>query len=617
MIDFINIKIVIWDLDDTFWKGTLSEGAIQIINENVELVKRLTDCGIINSICSKNDFEPTWGEIATIGNDLQELFVFPSIDWNPKGLRIKTQLKNMGLRPENCLFIDDNIHNLEDVRFVCPNIMTATPDELPELIEAANSAIPKDTEHKRLKQYKILEEKHSAAEKFNDNTEFLFSSNIRVTIHRDCCSQIDRIAELVARSNQLNFTKRRDSKEELSKLIADNSCDTGYVTVKDNFGDYGMVGFFAVKDNKCIHLLFSCRTIGQGVEEYVYAQLNYPELEIVQPVINPLTERTCPKWINQQIDDEVATHHQSNKKVVFKGACDLSQMCEYLTSNSIVEEFSYISKEKGLFIEHHNHSLNYLGWKNLGNSAKDGLVKDLVFNDSEMFNTAMYDDDVALVILSTMIEPHMGVYRNIKTGFKIAYGEANHPLTERSEWKLYQDMTLPQGSPLFTDEWFEKFVSEYEFCGSLTVDEIIDNVNSTLSMIGPEVKVCYVLGPEICYEAETNPTYFGREKIYADVNSRLRELSKANPRILLIDVNEFIKGQADFTNNINHWQRRIYYQMASKANQYLSEFASINVVQANRYVLVKKALTYYVAKTGLFETKIWQFISKIKNCRSI
>lgn len=612
MIDINNIKIVIWDLDDTFWRGTLSEGAVEVIDENVDLVKRLTDCGIINSICSKNDFEPSWEMIKSIRGNLHELFVLPSIDWTPKGIRICNQLHELGLRPENCLFIDDNIHNIEDARFACPSIITASPNEIGELIKQAYSIIPKDIEHKRLGQYKILEKKREAAEKFGDNIKFLFSSNIRVIINYDCDSKIDRIAELVTRANQLNFTKRRDTKEELLKLIEDKECKTGYVTVKDNFGDYGLVGFFAVKDNRFIHFLFSCRTIGQGIEEYVYAQLNYPELNIVQPVINQLENRRCPEWINQDIEDNHKEKQQFGKKVVFKGACDLSQMCEYLSSNSIVEEFSFISKERKIFIEHHNHSLNYLNWRNLNQHCKNSLIDDLVFNDSEMFKTSMYDDGVEMVILSTMIEPHMGIYCNKKNGFKIAFGEAAHPLTEKSEWNLYKNSVLPQGSRYFTDEWFDKFVHEYEFCGSLTVDEIISNVYKTLDILRPDVKICYVLGPEMRYEKESNPSYFGREKVYAEVNNRLRELSKINPRVLLIDVNKWIHSQSDFTNNINHWQRRIYYKMAEEVNSYLSDMSSIDVKKKGYLFIVKKNVVYHLAKYGLFESKLWKGLSKVR-----
>ena len=55
MYQFDKIKLVVWDLDDTFWQGTISEETVEIPEENRALLKTLTDIGIVNSICSKND----------------------------------------------------------------------------------------------------------------------------------------------------------------------------------------------------------------------------------------------------------------------------------------------------------------------------------------------------------------------------------------------------------------------------------------------------------------------------------------------------------------------------------------------------------------------------------
>ena len=42
MYQFEKIKLIIWDLDDTFWKGTLSEGGVIIPDEHINLIKNLT-----------------------------------------------------------------------------------------------------------------------------------------------------------------------------------------------------------------------------------------------------------------------------------------------------------------------------------------------------------------------------------------------------------------------------------------------------------------------------------------------------------------------------------------------------------------------------------------------
>ena len=615
MFDFSKIKIVVWDLDDTFWSGTLSEGEVTPITANIQLIKRLTDCGIVNSICSKNDFEPTMSQLKAMQVD--DCFVFPSIDWTPKGQRISAMLKTMGLRPQNCLFIDDNIQNLEEAKFSCQEIMTALPGELPELINAANNAQPGDLSHKRLKQYRILEEKATASANFADNTDFLFSSNIKVTIHDDCQDQIERIAELVMRSNQLNFTKRRDGKEQIQELVDDPSCQTGYVTVTDNFGDYGMVGFFAVKDGKCIHFLFSCRTIGQGVEEYVYATLGWPELTVVEPVINHVSKSPAPQWINQSTEStaqgSVAMAPKSESKIIFKGACDLGQMSEYVQSTAIYTEFTFIGKRRCNLIEHQTHSVNYLQWHFLSEAEQRNLVESLAFNDDEMFATRMYDEDVKLIVFSTMVEPNLGIYRNKQTGFRIAFGEYTNPLTDSERWQEYIENQVYTAQNNFTLDWLQRFSREYEFCGHLSPSEILENAKQTLKKVSPTASLCYILGPEIAYEGKTSKAYVGREKVYAEINQLFRDWAATEPRVLLLDVNDWVKSQKDFTNNINHWHRRIYFRMALKVNQYISQLSDVEIQNKSKlYLYTQVVLDKIKSSTGLRHTKFWRMLSNLK-----
>ena len=61
------------------------------IDKNIALVRNLTDRGIVNTICSKNDVLPVEKELNGEGCD--DLFVFKSIDWTPKGQRISHLIK--------------------------------------------------------------------------------------------------------------------------------------------------------------------------------------------------------------------------------------------------------------------------------------------------------------------------------------------------------------------------------------------------------------------------------------------------------------------------------------------------------------------------------------------
>ena len=108
-----DIKLIIWDLDDTFWRGTFSESEVTIPKEHINFLHDTLDMGIIHSICSKNDFLSIKKKL--VSENLWECFVFPSIDWTPKGVRVKETIETMKLRPSNVIFIDDNLQNLAEV----------------------------------------------------------------------------------------------------------------------------------------------------------------------------------------------------------------------------------------------------------------------------------------------------------------------------------------------------------------------------------------------------------------------------------------------------------------------------------------------------------------------
>ncbi len=73
------VKLVIWDLDETFWEGTLSEGGGVAIEANIACVRQLVDRGIMNAISSKNDHDAAMARLAEMG--IADMFVFPRINW--------------------------------------------------------------------------------------------------------------------------------------------------------------------------------------------------------------------------------------------------------------------------------------------------------------------------------------------------------------------------------------------------------------------------------------------------------------------------------------------------------------------------------------------------------
>lgn len=606
-MDFSKLKLVIWDLDDTFWTGTLSEGHVLPIGRNVSLVKSLTDRGVVNSICSKNDFQSVEVQLSEMG--LWDYFVFPSVDWTPKGKRITALIKDMGLQAEHTLFVDDNLVNLNEAKHYSPALNVASPAILEDLEKWVESVPASDLAHKRINNYRVLQAKQQAKKSYADNLEFLFESKTRVEICHDCLNEIDRLFELVNRTNQLNFTKIRLSKEELIAVIEDASVETGYVKVADRFGDYGIVGFYAIRNGELIHFLFSCRTIGQGVEQYVYAFLDYPKLNVNGKVVNKVTKDKAPAWINKDADSEKDACVRSGHKVVIKGGCDFKSMTSYLITDKLVEEFTYVGK-KGNNIELISHSTNYLEFPFLNEQQKKTLLDDCIFADEDMFATSMYDDDVEIVFLSTLIDANLGIYRHKKNGLLIAFGEYLYPLTDPKNWGLYVEGKVFTGDNVFTIEYLRDFCEKYDFIGHLSPEQIVDNARKVLQKVSPKAKVCYLLGSERPFLNNTQKNYECRENVYRQVNALLRDLARENDRVLLIDFNDFIHGQADFNDNINHFVRRVYYEAACRANEYILSVTGERIRQSSKLSMWFYSVVDKIGRTGFYQTRFYSYIRK-------
>lgn len=433
---FQNVKLVIWDLDDTLWKGTFSEGPVTIPPEHRTLLHTLADIGIVSSICSKNDPGHIIPFLEQSG--LRDFFCFPSIAWTPKGPRVQQLITDMQLRPCNVLFLDDNPSNLGEVRHYCPDIMTGGPDLIPRLIREADAAEKKDLTHSRLRNYRLLEEKHNAKKEFASNEEFLYESCICAEIHSDCLNRLDRIHDLILRSNQLNFTKIRSTRDELLALLEDSSIRCGYVTVRDRFGDYGIVGFFALQDGRLLHFVFSCRALGMGIEQYVYNSLGRPDLTVVGEVVSDLSCTEIPGWINhsqaRHSDDHFQIHALSTHSVLMKGPCDLIQILPFIAGSDLFDtEFTY-TLPNGTFIESVGHTTNILEALRLSDARKRRIAEEFAFLDMGMYSDRIFRGNYRVVFLSILTDCNLGVYRRKDTGEQFAFGEYLHPLTDAANW---------------------------------------------------------------------------------------------------------------------------------------------------------------------------------------
>ena len=95
------VKCVAWDLDNTLWDGILvedTESQLSARSDALDLVKKLDERGIIQTVVSKNNFSDAWPVVERLG--LKDYFLYPAINWQPKSSNLRSVAKKLNLHLE-------------------------------------------------------------------------------------------------------------------------------------------------------------------------------------------------------------------------------------------------------------------------------------------------------------------------------------------------------------------------------------------------------------------------------------------------------------------------------------------------------------------------------------
>jgi FkbH-like protein len=563
-----NIKLLIWDLDETFWKGTLSEEGIEIQERNINIVKTLNRRGIVNSICSKNDFIKT----KAVLNDMEMWgeFIFPVINWNSKGPAINEIIKKCQLRPENVLFIDDNHLNIKEVEYFNPNINACFPDILDCILSHPGLKGKNDSELSRLKQYKILEEKDKSRVDNNiSNLEFLKTSEIVIQIDHDITTHLDRIVELEERTNQLNFTKLRLSKTELEEDIKSikNKEDAGAIFVSDKYGDYGLVGFFCVINKRVKHLSFSCRILNMHIESYVYnVTLNSPTIKISGQVSGSIDKIEDYDFITHKNINISDIDNPINKleKVLFVGGCDLEVSAHYFSSNfDVIKDFNGVNKH-GVSVHKEHTNIIKLANKLINDvsfmdSAKDIYSDNYFISLDEIKNQKIFTEDWNILIYSPLNDFSRGLYRS----------KTNHaciiPLDSyERDWTTDSLTDIPLHFKSLDKDAFINLKENFDFIGPISLKEFEDNLNWLCNRFSDK-KIILLTGAEI--EPDSIPDFeISMCERHKELNSIILEVAEKYSNVQVVRVDLLVKNSRDLSDNIRHYSKKTYFNIAKDIN---------------------------------------------------
>ena len=291
-------KLIILDLDNTLWKGTVGEEMKEglrmdqsdpigsIFYEVQRIILNLKCKGFILAICSKNDEELA---LDALFNSPSSQFnpndiVIHRINWEPKSKNIIEICNELNISPKETIFIDDSNYECDEVETNCPEIsIIQVPKDIyiyPSLLTSnpllyLGTSTSEDKQRTDLYKKGLLKKEllNRTIEAKGTKEDWLKSLNIELIFTKVTINNInlDRIVQLFNRTNQFNLSGSKYNKTSFLNHI--KSDDRYYYSgsVKDKVGSEGLISIlgFSYDGSKIIveDFVLSCRVFGRGIEE--------------------------------------------------------------------------------------------------------------------------------------------------------------------------------------------------------------------------------------------------------------------------------------------------------------------------------------------------------------
>jgi FkbH-like protein len=273
------VKVLVWDLDNTLWDGILLEDPnVALRPEVIPIIQTLDERGILHSIASRNDHAMAMQKVREFG--LEDYFLWPQINWNPKSDAIKTISERLSLGLDTFAFIDDQAFELAEVSFAHPKVMCVDAAELsgiPELKRMNPRFVTEESKARRSMYMSDVRRQEAESEYTGTNETFLKNLNMEFTISLVGDEDLKRAEELTVRTHQLNTTGYTFSYDELDTLRHSPDHLLLIAGLDDTFGSYGKIGLCVVDRGAEVWtiklLLMSCRVISRGVGNVLLTHL--------------------------------------------------------------------------------------------------------------------------------------------------------------------------------------------------------------------------------------------------------------------------------------------------------------------------------------------------------
>lgn len=284
-------KVLLLDLDNTLWGGLAGEAmqdAVKLSEEHTGLayknfqrvILQMQRQGVLLGIVSKNNEEDAMEILSGHPHMvlLPECFAARKINWKEKHENILEIAKELNLGVDSFVFFDDNPAERALVRELLPEVAVPDfPEKAEELAPAMTEIYRKyfakpvltDEDREKTAQYAANARRSELKNAASNFEEYL--QQLQITLGRVKPERfLERMAQLVNKTNQFNLTTKRYTQAQLQQMLEDTEKRIYLYRSADRFGDNGVVAVVIVDMRREIPIVeefaMSCRVMGRRLE---------------------------------------------------------------------------------------------------------------------------------------------------------------------------------------------------------------------------------------------------------------------------------------------------------------------------------------------------------------
>jgi len=290
-------KCLVLDLDNTLWGGVIGDDGLDgiVLGQGSAqgetfvafqiYVKELARRGVILAVCSKND-ETNALEVFDQHPDMilrrADIACFCA-NWSDKAHNLREIARQLNIGIDSLVFVDDNPFERELVRRELPEVavpeLSDDPATFAQTVSDAGyfeSIAITEEDLARSAQYIGNSNREASRKSATDLRSYLEDLQMRLLWKRFDRVGLQRIVQLINKSNQFNLTTRRYTPEQVLEVMADPKAFGLQLRLLDRFGDNGVIAIVIgrLRDGHDLVLdtwLMSCRVLGRQVEQATLA----------------------------------------------------------------------------------------------------------------------------------------------------------------------------------------------------------------------------------------------------------------------------------------------------------------------------------------------------------